>query len=90
VSNELDRPLPEDVAAVDDSDLDEYEEPEAPFNCQAEVQASPSRGRDCGRPTDRAFYVEIAPGLRIWYALCDEHAELSMQLHAAAEEGEQD
>jgi len=65
-----DRPLPEDVAAVELDDLDE----ELEQLCQAIVVVTPNLSRACDRPTTGAFLVEYLPGRQAWLALCEEHA----------------
>ena len=79
-----DRPDPADVAALDLSDLGEDEEPMV-FECSLLVPAGVSVGRPCRRSAERIYAHESAPGLTIWFALCDEHAEL---LAAALEDAQ--
>jgi hypothetical protein len=85
MDDDLDRALPEDVAALDFSDLAINEEDEEPLECSAMVSASPTVSRPCRKPTHNLFTDSPVTGLTIWFALCDEHVLLLEELRAAAE-----
>jgi hypothetical protein len=85
MDDDPDRPLPEDVAALDFSDLAINEEDEEPLECSAMVPAGPTVSRPCRKPTHNLFAHSPVTGLTIWFALCDEHVQLLDELRAVAE-----